>query len=457
MDQRGGGDEAARLLGIAPLRAVVRLAAPTTLVMAIAAASNVAQTFFVSRLGTDAIAAVSLVFPISLLAISTMAGGIGAGAGSAVARALGGHRHGDAAALAAQALALAVAIGVAFALATFAGAPALFRVMGAEGRVLDLATAYAHVLFGGAAITFLGGMFDSVLRGEGNVRVPAIWSSASLLSQIAVTPLCIFGLGLGIVGAPVAMLSCQALATLPRAWWVFGGRAAVRPALRGGHGLAPTAEILRVGVPSALSASVNNVAIMTLTAVVAHLGAPDLAAYGLGTRFDFLVLSFAWGFGAAVLTLVGMATGARRPDKTRAFVWRAGAFTTAMLAVPGLVLCWKPSLWLGLFTQDPGILEVGARYFRIVGPSYPFLGVSMVVAFAFQGLGRATVPLVWSVARVVGVVAAAIVCTRVLGLAEGAVFATIAIANVVSALALVTLFVRVERGLATELGERAAA
>jgi Na+-driven multidrug efflux pump len=227
--------------------------------------------------------------------------------------------------------------------------------------------------------------------------------------------------------------------------------------LRGGHGLAPTLEILRVGVPSALSASVSNVAIMALTAVIAHLGAPDLAAYGLGTRFDFLILSFAWGFGAAVLTLVGMATGARRPDRARAFVWRAGVFTTAMLAVPGFLLCWRPSLWLGLFTQDPGILEVGGRYFRIVGPSYPFLGVSMVLAFAFQGLGRATVPLVWSAVRVLGVVGAAVFCTRVLGLQEGAVFTTIALANVASAIVMTALFLRVERNLVTTPDERAAA
>src|SRR3989441_12991392 len=88
------------LLAASPLRAIVRLAAPTTLVMLIAATSNVLYTYYVSRLGADAIAAVSLVFPISLLAITAMAGGIGAGAASAVARALGAGRRHDAAALA---------------------------------------------------------------------------------------------------------------------------------------------------------------------------------------------------------------------------------------------------------------------------------------------------------------------------------------------------------------------
>src|SRR2546429_5974099 len=91
--------------------------------------------------------------------------------------------------------------------------------------------------------------------------------------------------------------------------------------------LAPVREILRVGVPAALSASVNNLGLMTLTAVVTRLGEADLAAYGLATRLDFLLMAFGYGFGAAVLTLVGMATGARRPDRARPFVTRAAAIT----------------------------------------------------------------------------------------------------------------------------------
>jgi len=433
---------------MAPLAAVVRLAAPTTLVMAVSAVSNVVYTYFVSRLGVEAIGAVSLVFPVSLLAITAMGGGIGSGASSAVARALGAGRRSEAAALAGQALALAVAIGIGFGAAVQVAAPALFRLMGASGAVHASATRFARVLFGGAAITFLGGMFDSVMRGEGNVRVPALWSTTSLVLQMGCTPLFMFGLGWGLTGAALAMLACQLIATVPRALWVLGGRGLVRPAFRlPRFTLAPAREILRVGVPAAVSTSVSNLGLMTLTAVLTRLGAADLAAYGLGTRLDFLLMSFGYGFGAAVLTLVGMAAGARRLDRVQAFVGRAAAITTVLLAVPGLLLCWRPALWLGLFTDDPGIHAVGAQYFRIIGPSYPFFGITMVIAFAFQGLGRATIPLAWMIVRTIGVLAVAVLCTRVLGLGERAVFTTIAVGNVASAAAMVTLFVLTERRL----------
>jgi putative MATE family efflux protein len=442
-----------RLLLMTPLAALLRLAAPTTLVMGVAAVSNTVYTYYVSRLGTDAIAAVSLVFPISLLALTAMAGGIGAGAASAVARALGGGRRQEAAAVSGQALALSVAIGVAFGVAMVVGSRPLFRLCGAGGDVIELATLFSRLVFGGAAITFLGGMFDSVLRGEGNVRVPAIWSTTSLILQMLVTPLFMFTLGWGLAGAALAMLACQALATAARARFVLGGRALVAPSLAGWpRRLRPTREILGVGIPAALSTSVANLGLMVLTAVVARLGEQELAAYGLATRFDFLLMSFAYGFGAAVLTLVGLAAGARRPERMRGYVLRAGAVVVVLLAVCGLALAWRPGLWLGLFTDDPAIHAAGARYFRLVGPSYPFVGVSMVVAFAFQGLGRATLPLVWMVIRVVGVLGAAVVCTRWLGLGDRAVFAAIAVGNVVSALGMAALFAWLERSLR---GERA--
>jgi putative MATE family efflux protein len=318
--------------------------------------------------------------------------------------------------------------------------------MGGTGAVRDAATGFARVVFGGAVVTFLGAMLDSVLRGEGNVRVPAIWSSVSLGLQILLTPICMFVMGWGLRGAAVAVIVAQAIALVPRSRFVFGGGSLVapRPWPRRLHA-APLREILRVGVPASLSTITNYLGLILLTAVLARLGTAHLAAYGLCTRFDFLLMSFAYGFAAAVLTLVGLTTGARRPDRARVYVVRAGACIVALLAAPAIVLWWQPGLWIDLFSTDPEIHAVGAAYFRIVGPSYPFVAVSMVLAFAFQGLGRAVVPLVWMAIRVVGVLVAAIVATRWLGLGERAVFAAVSVGNVLSALVMLTLFARTER------------
>jgi putative MATE family efflux protein len=431
-----------QLLAQDPLRAVARLAAPTTLVMLIAAISNVLYTYYVSRLGADAIAAVSLVFPMSMVAMTAMAGGIGAGATSVIARSLGGRRIGAATSAAEHAFLLAFVIGLGFAAVILLGARTVLGWMGGKGDVLENAVVFAEVIFGGCIITFTGGMLDSVLRGEGNVRVPAIWSTTSLCLQILLTPLFMFGLDLGLRGAGFATLVSQFIASIPRAWFVLGGQGAIKPRILPRRiALDTMRDILRIGIPAAVSTTINYVGIMVLTGVVARLGTPDLAAYGLGTRLDFLLLSFAFGVSAAVLTLVGMAAGAGRPELAGRYVRAACSLIVGLLVLAGGLLWWRPSLWLGIFTSDAGILEVGATYFRVIGPSYPFVGLSMVLGFAFQGLGRATPPLVVMAIRVPVVLAVALWCVHA-GLGEAGVFATIAVGNVLATIVLALLLLR---------------
>ncbi len=429
------------LLAQHPLRAIVSLAAPTTAVMLIAALSNVLHTFFVSRLGDDAIAAVSLVFPIAMIMMTVISGGLGAGVSSGVARAFGAGRPDDARAVAEHAVAITAVLSVAGTFAIELGGRAVFRAMGGHGAVLEQATQFARVLFGGLLITLTVGTFDSILRGTGNVRIPALCSTLSLGLQIGLTPLFMFVVGLGLIGAPLATLTGQLIGLVPRLVYVFGGRAHFRPRLVPHQFSARhMGEILRVGVPASLSALLNYVALIVLTGTVARYGTHYLAAYGLGTRLDFVLFSLGFGVAAAALTLVGMAGGAGRRDLVARYVAHASLLAAGVVAIPAVLVTWRPSLWLGLFTSAADILAVGSSYFRWVGPSYLCMVISMVVASAFQGLGRATVPLTVMVVRVLLVVGAALGATHMLAMPADAVFAIIAAGNVGACLALAALF-----------------
>jgi Na+-driven multidrug efflux pump len=186
------------LLEQSPLRTIVALAAPTTAVMLIAAISNVLHTYFVSRLGDDSIAAVSLVFPIALIMMTVVSGGLGAGVASGIARALGAGRPADALSVAEHAFLITLIVAVAGTVGSELGLSLLFRAMGGRGAVLEQATQFGRVLFGGLLIPLVVGTFDSILRGTGNVRIPALCAALSLALQIVLTPLLMFGLGLGL-------------------------------------------------------------------------------------------------------------------------------------------------------------------------------------------------------------------------------------------------------------------
>lgn len=442
---------AAALLALRPLRAIVHLAAPTTAVMLVAALSNILHTYFVSRLGDDAIAAVSLVFPIIMILVTVVSGGLGTGIASGIARALGAGRGADARAIAEHAIVITVGLAVAGSLTSEVGARALFGLMGGTGAVLDQATLFSRVLFGGLLISFTVGTFDSILRGAGNVRVPAFCSTLSLALQIAFTPLFMFSLDLGLAGAPLATLTGQAIGLVPRSRFIFGARSPVRPRLIPRE-LHPRhfAEILRVGIPASLSAALNYLTLMVLTGLVAGFGDTYLAAYGLGARLDFLLFSLGFGVAAAGLTLVGMAVGAGRPELVRRYVIESALVAVAVVAIPAVVVTARPSLWIGLFTDAAPIHAIGADYFHAVGPTYVFIVVSMVVASSFQALARAVIPLVVMIARVALVLAAALLAVTTFQAPAQTIFHLIAAANVASCLVLILLFRRV-------LGARAAA
>jgi MATE family, multidrug efflux pump len=429
------------LLEQTPIRAIVALAAPTTGVMLIATTSNILHTYFVSRLGADAIAAVSLVFPISLIMITLIGGGLGTGISSGIARALGGGRGAEARAVAEHALALISVLAVVLTIALELGAGSLFSAMGGKGEVLRQSILFARVLFAGLVLTFHASTLDSIMRGEGNVRIPAVCATLSLLLQIVLTPIYMFVLELGLAGAPLATLTGQLVGILPRVRYVLGGHGQVRPRLTHAHwAWQHLAVILRVGVPASLSATLSYVGLIVLTGTFAHIDDAHLAAYGLATRLDFLILAAGYGVAAATITLVAMASGAGRPDLIRQYTTRTIVLVIALIAVPAGLVILRPELWIGIFTTESAILDVGRLYFRIVGPSYFFSLTTMVLASPLPGFGRATTPLAVMVGRVAIVIAGAILLTRVLGYGARPVFFLIAASNVLACFTLGGLF-----------------
>jgi Na+-driven multidrug efflux pump len=209
----------------------------------------------------------------------------------------------------------------------------------------------------------------------------------------------------------------------------------------------PILDILRVGVPASLATLVNYLGLLLLTAVVARYGTNEIAAFGLGTRLDFVILTLAFGVGSALLTLVGLAAGAGDLARVSALLTRAVGMVASMLALLAALLFWKPSIWLGLFTADPAIVAIGDAYLRIVAPTYPFVGAAMASSFAFQGLGRAVFPLALVTVRTAIVVSAAIALARFEG-PVSAVFALMAAGNVASSAILYSRLRRLLRAAA---------
>src|SRR5215470_13089852 len=239
---------------------LIRLAAPNVLVMLAQTSVGLVETYFVGKLGTDALAGVALVFPVVMLMQMMSAGAMGGGMSSAIARALGGGRRADANALALHAVIIGLLFGLIFTIAVLLGGDRLYAAMGGSGGSLAAANTYSIVIFSGAVLVWLFNSLANVIRGTGNMAVPAFVTCA---------------------GA-AAVLIYYAAGSAAFAFYLRSGRSVLRLTLIGVRLRWPLfADILRVGAVAALITVGTNLTIAIATALVGALGPAAIAGYGV--------------------------------------------------------------------------------------------------------------------------------------------------------------------------------
>jgi putative MATE family efflux protein len=406
-------DSRTRVLLEAPIvRTLLRMAGPNVLVMLAQASTGLVETYFVGKLGTDALAGVALVFPGVMLMQMMSAGAMGGGISSAIARALGGGRRSDADTLVLHALVISAALGILFMSGALAGGPALYRALGGSGASLDAALAYSNIVFGGAVLLWVFNGLASVLRGTGNMIVPAVVICAGTVFLIPLSPCLIFGWGpfprLGVAGGGTAIVLYYLIGTVVLTGYLCSGRSVVRPRLRDFRLRWPFfRDILRVGAVAALVTVQNNLTILCTTGLVGNFGPASIAGYGVGTRLEYLLVPLVFGLGAPLVALVGTNIGAGRRDRALCVAWTGAAIGFGISEAIGLWAAFFPAAWLSWFGDDPGMIAAGSAYLRSVGPFYGFFGLGLALYFSSQGAGRLLWPLCAGLLRVVVAVSGA--------------------------------------------------
>jgi putative MATE family efflux protein len=398
-------DPRTRALLEAPIaRTLLRLAVPNMLVMVAQASAGLVETYFIGRLGTDALAGVALVFPVFMLMQMMSAGAMGGGIASSIARALGAGRRDDADALTLHALVIALGLGGVFMIGVLGGGRWLYGAMGGTGASLNAALVYSNWVFAGAVLVWLFNSLAAVIRGTGNMALPAAVSCTGVAILIPASPALIFGWGpfpaLGIAGGAVALVSYYALGTLVLAAYLWSGRSVVKPSIATVRFRWPLfRDILRVGAVAALVTIATNLTIMIGTALVGGFGPAAIAGYGTGARLEYLLVPLVFGLGGPLVAMVGTAIGAGMRERALRTAWIGAAMAAVLTEAIGLWAAAFPMAWLTLFDTNAQMLEAGSRYLRVVGPSYGMFGLALSLYFASQGAGRLLWPLIGNLTR----------------------------------------------------------
>lgn len=393
-----------RILEAPVLPLLLSLAAPNIGEAAARITFLTADAIFVSWLGSDALAGVAVVFPLFLVLQTATASGIGSGVSSAIGRAMGAGDRARAQSLAGVGVAIALAGAVLTTALLLAEGPSLYAAMGLRGRALDMAITYGAAMFGGSVFVWLMNVLANVSRGAGNMVVPAFAIAIGEAFHLALSPALITGWGpfpqLGILGAALAALSAYAVGTVVLLLHLVSRQALV--GLRAAAVRLRRAEavaILRVGGLSAGSALLFQVTTFFVAGLVATLGSAAVAGYGAAVRLELLQYPITFAFGSAVITMVATAVGARDFERARRAAW-TGAAVASAIGLLFSTIALMGERWMGLFTSDPAVRDLGVLYLHCQALVLPFTGAALACYFATVGLGTVVGPFLLAVLRI---------------------------------------------------------
>ncbi|MBW2981612.1 MATE family efflux transporter [Candidatus Woesearchaeota archaeon] len=384
-------------------KTILALSWPTMIAMLLQVGFNIVDTIFVGRLGPEAIAAVSIVFPVVFLMFA-LGGGLGIGTTSLIARYIGAERVAEADNAAEHSFIIAIVLSILFTISGLLFADKLFFLMGATPEVIGLASNYSRWIFGFSLFMFIGLAAISILRGLGDMKTPMIGMVIATVLNIILDPLLIFGIGpfpeLGIDGAALATVISRFLAVIIMMGFIFSSitKVSIKPRHFKFRKFL-IKEILRVGIPSSINQSMMSLAIMVITRIVAFFGPIAIAAYGIAFRVESLVILPILGIATAVITMVGQNVGAKRFSRAERSVWAAAKISAIFVLPIAVLLFIFPGPIYSIFSNDALLISYGIDLLRILSPIYIFAAVAINIASAFQGAGHATPALVMTALR----------------------------------------------------------
>jgi len=379
-------------------RAVILLAVPMVLEMALESVFAVVDVFWVSKLGAGAVATVGLTESMLAL-LYAVAIGLSMAATATVARRIGERDRDRAARTAVQAIALGVCVSVPLGALGALLAPRLLTLMGASPDVVASGWKFTAVMLGGNIVIVLLFLINAIFRGAGDAAVAmrVLWFANAI--NLVLDPCLIFGLGpfpaLGVTGAAVATTTGRGLAVVLQL--VTLARGTGRLAIRREHlGLDPRTmvSLLRLSGSAIVQSLIGTASWIGLVRILASFGSAALAGYTIAIRIVVFAILPSWGMSNAGATLVGQNLGAQKPDRAARSVFIAGLYNMVFLGAVGVVFVSIPGALVGLFTQDPAVGTIATEGLRIIAAGFLFYAWGMVLVQAFNGAGDTWTPTV---------------------------------------------------------------
>jgi putative MATE family efflux protein len=378
-------------------RAIVLLAIPMILEMAMESLFGIVDVFFVSRLGADAVATVGLTESLLTLVFG-IAIGLSMATTAFVARRIGENDPDGASNTAVQAIILGLAVSAVVAIIGISKAPALLHMMGSTPAV-EANSLYTQVLLGGSSVIFLLFLINGIFRGAGDasLAMQTLWIANGI--NLILDPCLINGWGpfpkLGVLGAAVATTTGRSIGVLFQLWALGSGTHRIIVTRRQVRlNLKVMWHLLTVSITGIIQFLIVTASWVALVRIISAFGSAAVAGYTIGVRIIIFTILPAWGLSNAAATLVGQNLGAKKPARAEASVYRTGLYNMFYMGTLSVILFCFPAPLAAIFTSDPNVAQTAIACLRFVGLAYISYAWGMVFTQAFNEAGDTVTPTV---------------------------------------------------------------
>jgi len=398
------GQQRREAMGKDPIwRLLLRFSGPAIISMTVASSYQLVDAVFVGRLGQEALAAMTVTYPL-ILSFIAIASGTGVGVTSLISRSLGAGDSEGADKVAGNAITICFLLAAIIAAACLPNLDAILRTLGAGDSVLPLAKSYISIVISFTLFSYMSMIMSNIIRADGNPVFSSSVAVSSSLINIALDPVFIFGLGpvpaMGIAGAAMATVIAQGIGITVYLVYILRGKTAYKfrpeyflPSLR------IIAGIYRVGVASIIRSGAQFVTMGVVNRTAASFGVTPLAIMGVLVRVGRFVLMPCLGLGQGMLPLIGYNFGAEKKSRVAELIFKTGLAGVGWTTLCWLVIILFPAQVMSAFNIEAEFLREGSRAIRLYGMVYLILGIQMVPGFFFQGIGRGLPASVLTLAR----------------------------------------------------------
>lgn len=384
LDPEIAQNNGARLIQGPVGRTLFRLTVPMIFGIAGMVIFNLADTFFVGRLGTSELAALSFTFPV-VLVIHSLALGLGIGASVVISRAIGEGSQDRVRRLTTDSLILSILFVGFFVIAGLLTIEPLFRMLGASDDILPLIKEYMQIWYLGVFFVIVPMVGNNAIRAGGDMKTPAVIMMIAAVINIVLDPMLIFGIGpfprLEIAGAAISTVIGRGVTMIValfvlihREKMVTFQRVSIKEVFRSWR------QILFIGIPTAGTRIIIPLGIGILTRFVSTFGAPAVAAFGISSRIEFFAMAVIMALSSVINPFVGQNLGASRPERVNLGVRLSQRFALGWGAFVFLILVLFARTIAGLFNNDPEVISTAVLYMRWVPIAYGLYGVMVISA-----------------------------------------------------------------------------